>query len=606
MTLNISSKFVPSEGDPSRNIWFIGEAPGADEETGTLNHSEPGPFIGESGSVILTPCLMRNGLTRPDSVFITNLSHFRPKDNKFPYLIGTKELADGINEIKELLVKNKPTVICTLGNWPMYFLTGKKGKVAGSGILNWRGSILTTSDEMSPIDLSGPMFPGRILFKQPIKVIPTIHPAAVYRDRKLYPIFDQDIKRVVHDSAFRDLQLPVRKFTVAPVGDELEHYVQILLKSDKLAVDIETFGLNIGCVGFSNDPSMGVCIVNDNTPQFRDSIDRLLLSNIPKILHFSIFDKAILKIHGFDINNIYWDNQVAQCIMWPEMPRSHKFLVSILTREPYYKDEAKEGGGDKKKWGKRVDKTKLWIYNCKDDATEYEVQLAQEKELNEGPPNWRKFFNFSMEMLEVAEHISESGMLIDQDRRGLLELAVTYKYAKNQDLLERLTRVGFNANSHPQVQTMLYDTLKLPVHRHRDGKVTADEDALIALIALCKEKTGTIRREKELAEWQTKFLIVKMIMLIRGHRKLLSYLRAKISMDGRSRSTYKVPATETGRWAAEKYVDGTGVNAMTFPRDYVELPPESELKEFRAITLDIADESDSDKEEEDDEQEEVA
>jgi len=587
VTTNISTKFVPSEGDPSRNIWFIGEAPGADEETGTLNHPAPGPFIGESGSVIFTPCLLRNGLPRPDSVFVTNLSHHRPKDNKFEYLIGSKELADGINEIKELIIKNKPVVICTLGNWPMYFITGKKGKKPGSGILNWRGSILQHE--------SG------------IKVIPTIHPAAVYRDRKLYPIFDQDIKRVVFDSSFRDLKLPERKFTIAPVGDELEHYTQVLLKSDKLAVDIETFGPNIGCVGFSNDPSMGVCIVNDNTPQFRDSVDRLLLSDIPKILHFGVFDKAILKLHGFSVNNYWWDNQVAQCVMWPELPRAHKYLVSTYTREPYYKNEAKEGGGDKKSWGKRTDRTKLWIYNCKDDATEYEVQECQEKEMNEGPPNWKKFFNFSMEMLEVAEHISESGMLVDQDRRGLLELAVTYKYAKNQDLLERLTHVGFNDNSHPQVHKMLYETLKLPVHKTRQSKVTADEDALIALIALCKEKIGTIRREKELAEWQTKFLIVKMIMLIRGHRKLLSsYLRAKISADGRIRSTYKVPATETGRWSAEKYVDGTGVNGQTFPRDYVELPPESELKEFRAITLDIANESESDKEEEDDEQEEVA
>lgn len=596
MSVNVSSKYVPSEGDPSRNIWFIGEAPGSDEETGTVNHPTPGPFIGESGSVILTPCLMRNGLSRPDSVFITNLSHYRPKDNKFPFLLGTPELADGIKEIQELIVKHKPVVICTLGNWPMYFMTGRKGKQPGTGILNWRGSILEyhlPNDGNNCSDLPT------------IKVIPTIHPAAVYRDRKLYPIFDQDIKRVAFDSSFRDLQLPVRKFIVAPVGDELEHYVQILLKGPKLAVDIETFGANIACVGFSNDPALGVCIVNDNTPQFRDAVDRLLLSAIPKILHFSTFDKAVLKTHGYDIVNIWWDNQVAQNIMWPEFPKAHKFLVSMYTREPYYKDEAKEGGGDKKRWGKRTDKTKLWVYNCKDDCTEYEVQSHQEKEMSEGPPNWKKFFQFSMEMLEVAEHISESGMLIDQVRRGLLDLAVTYKYAKNQDLLERLTYVGFNPNSHPQVQKMLYETLKLPIHRHRDGKTTADEDALIALIALCKEKTGTLRQVTALAEWQTRFLIVKMIMLIRGHRKLLSsYLRARISVDGRIRSTFKVPATETGRWSAEKYVDGTGINAQTFPRDYIELPPDTELSQFKSITLDIADESNSDEEE--DEQEEVA
>src|SRR5258706_5757300 len=178
MTINISTKYVPSEGNPERNIWFIGEAPGADEETGTLYHPKPGPFIGESGSVIFTPCLLRNGLARPDSVFVTNLSHYRPKDNKFTFLLGSTELADGVNEIRELIVKHKPVVVCTLGNWPMYFLTGKKGKAAGTGILNWRGSILTYSlPHTSPITEPYEKVVAQTDAIGTIKVIPTIHPA---------------------------------------------------------------------------------------------------------------------------------------------------------------------------------------------------------------------------------------------------------------------------------------------------------------------------------------------------------------------------------------------------------------------------------------------
>jgi hypothetical protein len=37
------------------------------------------------------------------------------------------------------------------------------------------------------------------------------------------------------------------------------------------------------------------------------------------------------------------------------------------------------------------------------------------------------------------------------------------------------------------------------------------------------------------------------------------------------RSTFKVGGTETWRWAAMKYVDGTGFNAQTLPRDPVEV-----------------------------------
>lgn len=597
MTANISPKFVPSEGSPESAIWFIGEAPGGDEESGTVNHPEPGPFIGESGSIILTPCLMRNGLSRPDSVFITNLSHYRPKDNKFEYLIGSKELADGISEIQSLIVKHKPTVICTLGNWPMYFVTGKRGKKPGSGILNWRGSILTAN-----------ILAGRSDWPESsaIKVIPTVHPAAVYRDRKLYPIFDQDIKRVIFDSTFRDLRLPQRKFIVGPKSAELEHYVQVLSQAYRISVDIETFGPNLACVGFSHDPDTGICIINDNSPEFRDAVTRILISPARKNLHFGVFDQEILHILGYEIRNYDWDNQVAQYIMWPELPRSHKYLCSIYTREPYYKDEGKEAlSNDRKSWGVRTDRTKLWIYNCKDDCTELEVQKHQEVEMNEGPPAWKKFMQFSMEMLEVAAHISRAGMLVDLERLDRLKLIATYNYAKHQDVLERLTYKEFNANSPKQVQAMLYEGLKLPIRKTQKGKVTADEDALISLIALCKEKIGVTRQATALGEWQRKFLIIKMIMLIRGHRKLLSsYLNAKLSGDGRIRSLYKVPATETGRWSAEKYVDGSGVNAMTFPRDYLEIP--EDLDKFERVTLDLKDEENADTEEEEDEQEEVA
>jgi hypothetical protein len=344
-------------------------------------------------------------------------------------------LASGIKELQEYINRVKPAVICALGNWPLYFITGKRGKRAGSGILNWRGSILSSQEG--------------------VKVIPTIHPAAVLRDRKLYPIFDQDIKRAIDESAFRDLKLPQRTFIVGPPMDQLELLTQQLASSDKLAVDIETFGPYLACVGFSPSPDLGVCFVWDNSVAIRDAIQRILDSPAKKIFHFGTFDTEYLHIQGFTVANYWWDTMVAQHVMWPELPRALKYLTSIYTREPYYKDEGKEAlGEDKKVWGAKTDRSRLWVYNAKDCCTTREIQECQEKEMNEGPPAWKRFFEFEMKELEIASHISRAGLLVDTERRALLENAVTYKYVKQLDILERLTYQGFNANSPKQVQAV--------------------------------------------------------------------------------------------------------------------------------------------------------
>ena len=196
-----------------------------------------------------------------------------------------------------------------------------------------------------------------------------------------------------------------------------------------------------------------------------------------------------------------------------------------------------------------------------------------------------KLYEFEMEMLDIANEMSLTGIKRDEKRRVLLEAAVTMKYAEHQALLEKVIGSEINVCSHKKVQYLLYDVLQLPVQRkHTNQRVTADDDALIRLIGLCKDKIESLKTTSKQTEWQRKFLVIKMIMLVRGHRKLLSsYLTIPGSEDGRVRSLFKVPATETGRWSAEKYIDNTGLNSMTLPRDPVEV--DDELTEDRASAL---------------------
>src|SRR5256885_6074720 len=269
---NIGTIQVPDEGAEDARIIFIGEAPGVDEER------EGRPFIGESGN-LLTSVLGRNGIER-SSVRLANLCHYRPRENKFEYLIGTEQLDSGFRGLCEYINIHRPMVLCPLGAWPLYFLTGKQGKKPGTGILNWRGSILSCTIK----GLEG------------IKVIPTVHPAYVSRNRSAYPIFDQDMKRIVDDSAFSDLRLPQRESVVIDSSniDKAEYYTNEILNSPKAALDIENIGTQLACVGFAPNSGLGICYVWDNSFIIRDCVERILSSSVRKICHFGTHDIEVL------------------------------------------------------------------------------------------------------------------------------------------------------------------------------------------------------------------------------------------------------------------------------------------------------------------------
>lgn len=553
MAEQIGSIFVPYVGPKDAKIVFVGEAPGEEE----VRAKEP--FVGKSGEK-LTTCLSRNGLSRSE-VCLANLCSYRPPRNDFRSLLGSQQLTDGLVTLYQYLRDHRPTVVCALGNWPLFYLTGKFGKTPGSGILNWRGSVLLSN-------VSG---------LTDCKVIPTVHPAAILRDGNLYPTFDQDIKRVKYDSDFPELRLPQRTHVVVKTGDDADRWASKLLEAERLAVDIETFGTSLACVGFSPSPDLGVCFVWSDDFLVRDAVIRLLQSSIPKITHFGTFDIEFLRnLCDIDIVNWKHDTMINQHVMEPSLPRSLAFLTSIYTREPYYKNERKEGSPDRKSWGKKVDREKLWIYNCKDCCVTYEVFTKQEVELKEGPENWRDYVEFEMEELEVASEITRTGMLRDEERRKAIESALAVELREREEGLILCSHVPINAGSHKQVQRLLYDVLKLPTHRNRKtGKLTADADALVSLLGFCIGKIEEVKKKETKDEWTRKALIVKLIMLVRQTRKLLSsYVLVGCSNDGRIRGIYKVPGTDTGRWSAEAFLDDTGCNPQTFPREPIEVDEE--------------------------------
>ena len=572
-SMNYYPTYVPDEGPLDAKILFVGEAPGEEEVT------QGRPFVGTAGQ-LLTDTLNRAGLQRSD-VRLANLCHYRPYMNKFENIKNEDVVAQGVRELYDYIREHRPNVIVPLGNWPLHYITGLakfNNKKQISGIAKWRGSIVSC------------------LINEDIKVIPTYHPSYVARDRSQYPIFNLDIKRIASDSTTPDKNYTIREYVTDPRGVQLEEWVERLCKAEYLAIDIETKkkSSTILCVGFAPSSTLGVCIVPTHYAG-RVAIERILQSQSKKIFQFGSFDyEQLFALNGYQISDpqseaigqpYWWDTLIAAHIWAPELPRSLEFLGSIYTREPYYKKAGRANiPDDNKGWDEKFDRQALYEYNAKDCCVTYEVFEKQQEEI--AKHGSRHLFNFEMRAVGVAGHISRSGMPIDKSRLEMIKEVLLYKWHRKQMGLDGLVGRAVNVNSNPIVTKVLYDKefLGLPVRRNRNGGVTADEDAIVSLISYCKDKLNSVSRPDAVSGWTEKLAICKAILEIRGIRKMLStYINAKLSPDGRLRSTYKVGGTETGRWSAIKFVDGTGLNSQTMPRNPVEVPDDVYEKAMQAL-----------------------
>lgn len=355
--MNIGNIYVPSEGNKDAAIFLVGEAPGLDEEEARR------PFVGASGQ-FLERYLGRCGLNRSE-LYFSNLSKYRPKGNRFEYLLDTTELQESIEELRAEIEEVDPHVIVALGNWPLWFLTGlksdKKNAERGTGISIWRGSTV----------------PCKLV--EGHKVTITYHPAFVIRPNgyENHPIFESDLRRVVHESFSKALQYPQYRANIDPSSDRIDEFVDRYINAEWLSVDIETFGPKLACIGFADGVGEATCLTVLHEERNWDAARAILAGPAKKIFQYGVFDINYLKwYYGWETQNFAWDTYVAQNNLNPGFPKGLDFLASIYTQFPYYKSERK----DWKSWEKRGNLDTLWRYNLKDVIATYMIAIQQMEE----------------------------------------------------------------------------------------------------------------------------------------------------------------------------------------------------------------------------------
>ena len=119
-----ATKLVFGSGNTKSSILVIGEAPGATENLMGL------PFVGQAGK-LLDKLFPLAGLERKH-VFITNIVHHRPPENRDPEPAEIEAYGKYLDEIIKII---DPEVIITLGRFsmakflPNVFISGVHGKV---------------------------------------------------------------------------------------------------------------------------------------------------------------------------------------------------------------------------------------------------------------------------------------------------------------------------------------------------------------------------------------------------------------------------------------------------------------------------------------------
>lgn len=507
--------YVPGRGPSDSRLVVVGDMPGAGE---TL------PFTNSAGKQTLA-LLEKADEKNP---YMTNvIKHFHPFGKGVPLDDYRKQLEEEIRQVN-------PCAILAVGGTALEVLTGYKG------IENYRGSILQSTFGS-------------------YKVIPTINPGSILRpdnDGKVRSWKDLvyiqwDVNRAVEQSKFRAYNPPKRNLQVIRSSQQLYSYLRSNQGKRHCALDIETFRTVPICLGiaFSRTDAVSVPFFNqlsatNETGMTRSDIADCwqmcaeLLANRDVLKYgqnFVSFDSRQLMrcvngetFFGMKVNSFYFDTQLGFRILYPELSAKLQFITSVLTEEPYYKDEGKEYNPKKDKFDR------LLLYNAKDAVVTFEAAEVEIEELDK--KNRTKFYFDVMAPIDIFYHRMElRGILRDNVVKH--ELAAKYSdlakelQAELDDLTKEYMDKPVNVNSNAftgDVPQLVYAFMKCPA-RKGCGEI---------------QLSGLLRN---VVKDPKKKQILGLILMIRKVKKVLSSsVNAGIDYRGRLLTSFR-RALETGR-----------------------------------------------------------
>lgn len=291
--------------------------------------------------------------TMHPEVYRTNVFNLKPAANKIEALCGPKsegifgfpavtkakyvraEFASELERLADELIDLDPNLIICFGNTPLWALAGK------TGVGKLRGTTMVSTHTATGF-----------------KLLPTYHPAAVLRQWEHRPIVLADLAKAKREAGFPEVRRPKCEIWIEPGIEDIERFINEKINGCRcLAVDIETAGDQITCIGFAPSPEIAINIpFYDGRTKTRNywpsnNLERkawALIADvlgdpkIPKSFQNGLYDIAfLLRAYGIRVVNAKHDTMLLHHALQPESLKGLAFLGSVYTDHGAWKDERK-------------------------------------------------------------------------------------------------------------------------------------------------------------------------------------------------------------------------------------------------------------------------
>lgn len=314
-------------------IAFVGEAPSDDERVFGK------PLVGPSGRVF-DQLLRTAGLDRSEYL-VTNVFDEQLPDNEvgawcaptpernkwgLDYTLPRMsagwlrpERAFHLDRLRRELERAQPTVIVPLGGTALWALTGT------DAITECRGAVGQASL----------LVPG-------IKLLPTLHPAHVIHEWRMFHVVTADLIKAAHEAEFPDVRLAQRNLWLEPtLADMATYFNNFLKQAAMLSVDIETAAGQITCIGFAPNSSTAIVVpfVDFRRPDHSywpsvveevaawEWVGRVLDLPMPKLFQNGLYDVFWLaEAAKLSVRNYSQDTRLLHHALYPELPKSLGFM----------------------------------------------------------------------------------------------------------------------------------------------------------------------------------------------------------------------------------------------------------------------------------------
>lgn len=384
---------------------------------------------------------------------------------------------------------------------------------------------------------------------------------------------------------------------------DLKQWVEAALKAEVVALDTETTGLDplhSGLVGISmayqerDARYMPVGHVNDGAnAQLPLEVVRRILSPLfngkkPRLCGHNLkFDIEVLRMHGFEVGDLYFDTMIASYVLNPSRNNhSLKDLALDFLGQPMTPIEQLIGKGAKQMTMDQVPIQEASDYACADADMTFRLRAHLAPELKKKELSGL-FYDMEMPLINVLIDMERKGICLDKGYLQKLAYEVREHIVRMEQEIYQLAGEPFNINSPKQLATILFEKLKLPVIRKTKTGISTDEEVLKKLAAN-HPMPGKLLEYRELQKMDSTYIEGLLAAAKGPESRIHTCFNQTVAATGRLSSSnpnlQNIPVrTELGRRIRQAFVPKQGYELLSADYSQIDLRMLAHMSEDEAM-----------------------